>query len=629
MPTNVSQNLKVALYARVSGEEQREGQTIDSQVAEIERYAAQNNWSVVEVYKDDGWSGSLLARPQLDRLRDAASKGQFNAVLINDVDRLARDVSHLGIVKRDLEKHSVDIIFRKLPSEKSPTHNLMVNILGSFAEFEREMITDRTRRGRRHKVEVRQKYLGALAPYGYRYIRKDRAAGQEGYLEIAPEEAAIVKQIFKWIDEGISASKITLLLNQDSVPTRKGKPWQKSSVSHILRRETYAGVWHYYKNYACEPMRNSENRGYRRSPKSSRRLRPRSEWLPVTLPTHLQIIDRDQWERVQTQVTNNTNFSLRNGKRFYLLKGLMRCGGCAATYIGDTAHGCSYYRCRKYCKKVPGTKGSVLDSLVWLAIEETILNPSIIAEQMARRDSREKEQSDQIANESQEISKALQQLHQEESRILEAYRLNILSPSQLGQELEKLKSRKKSLEVRERYLGESKTKVPTSTLCRTLTDYCQSVSLRIKSFSPEEQQKFLRLLVKGIIVERDQVRIKTVIPLDTAGGPRQISNIAPNAAISVENADNVSLAPGRFASPTTRSCVPNSIEGRTANPKAYLNGHKSEFIASKTKTEYGRHSITSEGLEFELISSIDRTPYVVGRRNTLGRYVRFPTSEAA
>jgi len=161
------QNLRVALYARVSTEEQREGQTIDAQIAEIERFAKEKGWMVTGVYKDEGWSGSILARPALDRLRDDATKGLFDAAIVNDVDRVARDVAHLGIIKRDFERKQVHLVFRKLPGETSPTYNLMVNILGSFAEFERELIIDRTRRGRRHKVEVRQQYVGCTASYGY------------------------------------------------------------------------------------------------------------------------------------------------------------------------------------------------------------------------------------------------------------------------------------------------------------------------------------------------------------------------------------------------------------------------------------------------------------------------------
>src|SRR6266704_6615436 len=93
--------MRLAIYARVSTEEQREGQTIDSQISELERFSRDKGWPIVGTYKDEGWSGGVMERPELDRLRDDAQKGVFEAVLINDVDRRARDVAHLGVIKRD------------------------------------------------------------------------------------------------------------------------------------------------------------------------------------------------------------------------------------------------------------------------------------------------------------------------------------------------------------------------------------------------------------------------------------------------------------------------------------------------------------------------------------------------
>src|ERR1035438_6420109 len=237
-------SIRLAMYARVSTEEQREGQNIDSQIAELERFSREKGWPIVETYKDEGWSGGVMERPELDRLRDDAQKGVFDAVLINDVDRLARDVSHLGVIKRDLEKKGVKVIFRKLPADTSPTYNLMVNILGSFAEFEREMIADRTRRGRRHKVEVRKQYLGSNTSYGYRYTPKDRLAGKEGILELAAEEAAVVRKMFEWVDQdGLSARRVLNRLNELRISPKKGAAqWAKSSVLRILRSEMYAGT---------------------------------------------------------------------------------------------------------------------------------------------------------------------------------------------------------------------------------------------------------------------------------------------------------------------------------------------------------------------------------------------------
>src|ERR1700682_1367733 len=89
MPETVDAGLRLAIYARVSTEEQREGQTIDSQISELERFAHDRSWLIASIYKDEGWSGGVMERPELDRLRDDAQKGVFDAVLINDVGRLA------------------------------------------------------------------------------------------------------------------------------------------------------------------------------------------------------------------------------------------------------------------------------------------------------------------------------------------------------------------------------------------------------------------------------------------------------------------------------------------------------------------------------------------------------------
>jgi site-specific DNA recombinase len=365
--------LRLAIYARVSTEEQRDGQTIDSQITELEGFVHAKGWAIAGVYKDAGWSGSIMARPELDRLRDDARAGRFQAVLINDVDRLARDVTHLGVIKRDLERHNVRVIFRKLPSEVSTMSNLMVNILGSFAEFERELITDRTRRGRRHKVEHRKQYLGSNTAYGYRYQRMDRINGKPGRLEVEPNEAGVVRQMFAWVDtEWLSASRVTRRLNERQVPTRKGAPWGNSSVLRILHSEMYAGTWHYNKFQCCEPRQRRSKAAYRKRIKSSLRLRPREEWIPLELPERLRLIHRDRWQRVQTRLKQNIAFSPRNEKHQYLLKGLVQCGGCGSRYVGDSWHGRFYYRCSSRCKLLPAIRESRLEELVVEAVKKKI-----------------------------------------------------------------------------------------------------------------------------------------------------------------------------------------------------------------------------------------------------------------
>src|SRR6185437_8239665 len=327
---------RIALYARVSSEEQRDGQTIDSQVAELQRHAAERDWIIVAIYKDDGWSGGLLARPDLDRLRDDASKSRFDAVLVNDVDRMARDVAHLGVIKRSLERSGVQLIFRKLPSESSPMRNLMVNILGSFAEFEKEMIADRTRRGRRHKVEVRKQFIGCLPPYGYDYIEKARSEGR-GLRRVNEEEALIVRKRYAWVDkEGLSARRVVQRLNALGARPRKGAThWAKSSVLRVLRNQTYAGIWHYNKYESFEPLKQSRVMKYRRYVKTALRIRDQAEWIAVPLPQDLCLVTHDVWKRVQDRLNQNIFFSPRNAKHSYLLRGMVRCGGCHARFVGE------------------------------------------------------------------------------------------------------------------------------------------------------------------------------------------------------------------------------------------------------------------------------------------------------
>ncbi len=516
MHENSIHNPRVALYARVSSEEQREGQTIDSQVDELERFTKQNGWLIAGVYKDEGWSGSILDRPELDRLRDDAAKGLFTAVLINDVDRLARDVTHLGVLKRNLERQGVQVIFKKLPAEITPTRNLMVNILGSFAEFEREMIADRTRRGKRHKVEVRKQYLGAKPPYGFRYIHKDRSAAKEGYLEIASEEAGVVRDIYRWVaEEGLSARKVVTRLNELRLPTRKGtKAWQRSTVLRILRSEVYVGVWYYNKHKSCEPLRSATNTRYKKSLRSSRRLRARTEWLPVILPDQLRLMDRDVWEGVQKQLDQNRTFSPRNTKHSYLLSGLIECGACQARYVGDPCHGKYYYRCGARCKKVSSIKEQDLNSVVWNALQEAVMNPRIIEDQVTKLNQRNKLRATQSVAEVAQLREALDQLNAEETRVLEAYRLGVLSPALLAQELEKLNARRSSLQRRQASLSPPSGPTDMPTFRKTLRDYLRIAARRLDTFSFEERQRFLRLLVKSIVFEGDKVRIRGRISLD-------------------------------------------------------------------------------------------------------------------
>lgn len=612
--------LRAAIYARVSSEEQREGQTIDSQVSELERFIHEKRWAIAGIYKDEGWSGALLSRPALDRLRDDAGRKQFDIVLLNDVDRLARDVAHLGIVKRDLEKRGVRVVFRKLPSDESPTYNLMVNVLGSFAEFEREMIADRTRRGRRYKVENRQQFLGSLASYGYRYVPKDKASGQEGSLAVVSEEAAIVRQMYEWVDrEALSARQVVTRLNSLKARPRKGGRWAKSTVLRILRNETYAGVWHYNKHYSSEPLRRRGYTRYQRGLKNSCRLRPRTEWLPVILPTELRIVPRDLWQRVQQQLTKNTVFSPRNAKHAYLLKGLVQCGGCGAAYVGDPCHGKYYYRCLSRCKRMPTVKEEHLDEIVWGALSEAILNPATITKQVEKLHKNEDEKKSASSQEIRNIKRALEQLRKEEARVLEAYRTEIITPLQLGHELEQLKQRRGALEVREASLRNNANAKDSNSIRRTLEEYCQLAAERLQTFNEAERQRFLRLLVDVVIFEGKQIRIRAVIPLNdseterwpTAGLITKVSRTVRDGNMATD-AQNDSHNSARIENIAMHFSDRNSVGSKDRIEDTAVDSYSPNSV----RDHHSLHGI-SEGenlidhISFEIFKALPQKPFSI------------------
>ncbi len=507
---------RVALYARVSSEEQKEGQNILSQVNELENFVKDPNrlWQIVDTYKDDGWTGGHIIRPDLDRLRDDAKKGLFDFVVINDVDRLARDAHLVGVVTRDLQKYGVEIIFRKLPSDNGPTGKLLTGVLANFAEFERAIILDRTRRGRKYKVEVLKKFIGTRRKYGFIYYPKNSATGEDGRLEILNTEMQEVIKMFDWVDnEKLSARSLVKKLNDLNIPAFKGGRWSKSSVLNVLRCEMYTGVWHYNKHYSCEPIKEPRFKTYHRSLKSSRRLRPKNEWTPVTLPPELHVISREKWERVQEQLKKNKVFSPRNSIHKYLLSGLVFCGGDGKAYVGQPCHDKFYYRCSHRCKAYPSITEHILDEAVWSAVKEAVLNPQIIINQIEKVRKKIEHSKVSLTNELDLANKALVELQNKEDRLVDVYSMNIINPQQLKKRLDDLHKEKVVLEEKIAKLNKSQNIVPLKVIKMSVYDYLDFAKKKLEKFAFEEKQKLLRLLINDIIFEGTVVKIRGIIPV--------------------------------------------------------------------------------------------------------------------
>jgi len=186
--------MRTALYARVSSERQAKAQTIGSQLEALRTYAVGNGLEVVEEFTDDGYSAARLDRPALDRLRDAAERGEFELVLTDCADRLARKFVLQALIMEELEQFGVKVMFLEGGAADDPLSKLTHQITGAVAEFERAKITERYRRGKLYRARQGE-IVSPDVPYGY--VRIPRRDGVAAHAEIEPTEAAVVRRIFR------------------------------------------------------------------------------------------------------------------------------------------------------------------------------------------------------------------------------------------------------------------------------------------------------------------------------------------------------------------------------------------------------------------------------------------------
>src|SRR5262245_26364492 len=189
--------MRVAFYARVSTERQQQAQTIEQQVAQLRAYAAgQDGWVVDEahVFRDDGRSGAKLDRPGLDALRDRAADAAFDLVLVAAPDRLARNYVHQMVLIEELERRGVRVVFVDRPASGDPHDQLVVQIRGAVAEYERTLIADRMRRGRQAKLRTGRLLPWTRAPHGYR-LHPERPRDPAA-VQVDAAAAVVVQELF-------------------------------------------------------------------------------------------------------------------------------------------------------------------------------------------------------------------------------------------------------------------------------------------------------------------------------------------------------------------------------------------------------------------------------------------------
>src|SRR3954468_5408358 len=231
-------DLRVAIYARVSGESQAKEDTIASQLEAVERRVADDALRCDPQLRflDDGVSGFILVRPGLERLRDQAAAGVIDRLYVLDPDRLSRKYAYQVLILEELTSRGVEVVFLCNPLGHDPAENLLLQVQGMIAEYERAKILERSRRGKQHAARRGSVSVLSGAPYGYRYIGKHEGDGEARY-QVVADEARVVRKIFLWVGQDrCSIGEVCRRLKSEGIPTRTGKmAWDRSVVWATLK----------------------------------------------------------------------------------------------------------------------------------------------------------------------------------------------------------------------------------------------------------------------------------------------------------------------------------------------------------------------------------------------------------
>ena len=301
------------IYARYSSDNQRDA-SIEQQVKACRKFAEDRGLEVLRVYDDRALTGRTDRRPSfLQMIRDSA-KRKFKFVIVYSLDRFSRNKYDSVMHKHTLKENGVTVLSAMEHITDDPTGALMESILEGFAEYYSRELSQKINRGLTDNAE--KGIVNGSLPLGYK-------RGSDGYPAVIEQEAEIVREIYRRVDEGEPFVRIIEDLNRRGVKTKFGRQWNRSSFNRILSNERYIGVYR-YKGFVHE------------------------NGFPV-------IVDRDLFFRVQKKTREKPNArgtGMRRKTEYgqYLLTGKLICGKCGALMTGISGvgrHGdrCFYYAC--------------------------------------------------------------------------------------------------------------------------------------------------------------------------------------------------------------------------------------------------------------------------------------------
>lgn len=308
--------MNIAAYCRVSTDKEDQLNSLEAQKAFFAEYTQRTGDNLVRLYADEGISGTKIKnRREFLRMMADAEHGLFDMVVVKDISRFARNTVDLLQNIRKLKALGIETQFLTANMTSMGNSEFVLTIFGALAQEESANTSKRVKFGKKLNAE---KGRVPNIVYGY-----DKIIGDYFNLTVNQEEAAVVRQIYHWYtQEGYGAAKISNLLNERKVRTKRNCQWSQNGICRILTNELYTGKIINGKQEVTDFLTGR------------REDRDETEWMVVERPD-LQIVDKETFDQAQRIMTERGKAFKVNKERHsnkYLFSTLIKCKECGWSF---------------------------------------------------------------------------------------------------------------------------------------------------------------------------------------------------------------------------------------------------------------------------------------------------------
>ena len=408
MENNTEHITRVAIYTRVSSQEQAEkGTSLESQAEQLESFCKGQKWEVFNHYVDGGFSGKDGNRPALQALRRDAKAGYFEKVAVWKLDRLARNQRLILELEAEFREQDISLFsIKEMVDTQTAIGRTVFQVLGLTAEWERDNITERTKTGRLQRMKEGY-WASGRAPFGYDYNKVTK------HLVINESEAEIIRKIYDLYASGKSLGAIADTLNKELVSPRgkNSKGWYNNSIRHILINPTYKGEAVVNRHCHISDINRVDL----------------SKAIRLAVPP---IVPEDKWNIAQSRLSNNKHLKAAE-KGVFTLQGLIKCGICGCSY--GAAHSGKYrnYICRGKLKNyhLDGSprctnrniRADILEKVVWRRVMDIINDPNKLEPMLVEAIDKLKERESALETRLLPMERRLKEIAEMKSRLVEKW----------------------------------------------------------------------------------------------------------------------------------------------------------------------------------------------------------------